>query len=220
MRCSPSRSFSSLVITVVLTDATVLLQSGTAAELLVGMQAACGDDVGVARGLFADMVLPCCHALSVANTASHVSDDASASASIVALSSLAAKCMLLASDQLSSLAAIYASLALDTSFCELPAQANALIITSCLASLRPDAHGSLPVLNICILLANSGMLVGPEGMSSMCAGAAAALGSLVNKCDSSLALPAASAAFDVLLHRVCTQSRPEHAAHSLAWIVR
>jgi hypothetical protein len=220
LRCSPSRPFSSLDITVVLTDVTVLLQSGTAAELLVGMQAACGDDVGVARGLFADMVLPCCHALSVANAASHVSDDVSASASIVALSSLAAKCMLLASDQLSSLAAIYASLALDTSFCELPAQANALIVTSCLASLRPDAHGSLPVLNICILLANSGMLVGPAGMSSMCAGAAAALGSLVNKCDSSLALPAASAAFDVLLHRVCTQSRPEHAAHSLAWIVR
>jgi hypothetical protein len=183
------------------------------------MEAASGDDANVASGLFTDMVLPCCRALSQSHQ-QHSSDELTVSSSIVALSSLAAKCMRMSRDQLASLVALYASLGLDHSFCELPPGINALIITSCIVNLRPDAHGSLPVMNLCILLANSGMLEAPCVKQSLCVGAGAALGSLINKCQASLSASAAAAAIDVLHHRVSTQSEPNAAARSLAWILR
>lgn len=198
---------------------TPYAQGGTAAELLCGMEAASADDANVASGLFTDMVLPCCRALSQGHQ-QHSSDEPAVSSSIVALSSLAAKCMRMARDQLASLVALYASLGLDHSFCELPPGTNALIITSAIVNLRPDVHDSLPVMNLCILLANSGLLEAPSGKQSLCVGAGAALGSLLNKCQASLSFSAAAAAIDVLQQRVSTQSEPNAAARSLAWILR
>jgi hypothetical protein len=201
------------------TVAHPFLQGGTAAELLFGMAAASGDDANVASELFTDMVLPCCRALSQSDQ-QHSSNELTVSSSIVALASLAAKCMRMARDQLASLVALYASLGLDHSFCELPPGINALIITSCIVNLRPDVHDSLPVINLCILLANSGLLEAPCVEQSLCVGAGAALGSLVNKCEASLSASAAAAAIDVLHQRVSTQSEPNAAARSLAWILR
>jgi hypothetical protein len=183
------------------------------------MEAASGSDAGVAGGLFADMVLPCCRALSLSRRRESCGEEA-VCPSIVALASLAAKCMRMARDQLASLTALYASLEIDSSFYELPPDDSALIVTSCIVSLAPDVHGSLPVLNLCILLANSSMLLAPPGSQSLCAGAGAALGSLVNKCEASVTASAAAAAFDVLHHRVTTQRQSDAAAQSLAWIVR
>jgi hypothetical protein len=182
------------------------------------MEAASGDDLNVASGLFADMVLPCCRAL--ARHQRDAADEVLVLPFVVALSSLAAKCMRMARDQLASLVALYASLGLDQSFCELPPGVSLLIVTSCIVNLRPDEHATLPVRNLCILLANSGTLEAPAGRRSLCAGAGAALGSLVNKCHESLSVSAAAAAFDVLHQRVSTQSEPDAAARSLAWILR
>lgn len=185
----------------------------------MGMEAASGDDADVAERLFADMVLPCCRSLAHRHQQDS-SDEVSVSPSIVALSSLAAKCMRIARDQLASLVALYASLGLDPSFCELPPGACVLIITSAIVNLRPEHHPALPIINMCILLSNSSMLEAPAGKQSLCEGAGAALGSLVNKCHESLSVSASAAAFDVLHHRVCTQSEPDAAARSLAWVLR
>ncbi len=195
------------------------VQGAAATELLIGMEAASGSDAEVAAGLFADMVLPCSRALTLSRRRESCGEEAVCPA-IVALASLAAKCMRMARDQLASLTALYASLEIDSSFFELPPDDCALIVTSCIVSLAPSVHGSLPILNLCILLANSSMLLAPPGPQSLCAGAGAALGSLVNKCEASVAASAAAAAFDVLHHRVTTQRQSDAAAQSLAWIVR
>jgi hypothetical protein len=186
---------------------------------MMGMQAASGDDAGVADGLFTDMVLPCCRALSHSRRR-ELTDETSAGSFVIALSSLAAKCMRMSRDQLRSLVALYTSLGIDSSFCELPSDSNVLIVTSCIASLAPETHRNLPVVKMCILLANSSMLVAATGAKSLCCGAGAAVGSLVNKCDESVSVSAATAAFDVLYHRASTQIQSDGAAQGLAWIVR
>jgi hypothetical protein len=183
------------------------------------MQSVSGDDADVAGGLFADLVLPSCRALSQ-NRQVVSTGDAAVSPSVVELSSLAANCMRMSRDQLASLAALCTSLRIDSSFCELPSDSSALIVTSCIASLAPDVHRSLPVVNMCILLANSSMLVAPTGTKSLCCGAAAAVSSLVNKCEESISAEAAAAAFDVLYHRANLHGQAEDAAQGLAWVVR
>jgi hypothetical protein len=70
------------------------------------------------------------------------------------------------------------------------------------------------------LLANAGLLTAPTGRASICVGAGAAIGSLLNKCDASQCAPAAVAAFDVIIQRASTQGESDAAAESLAWIVR
>jgi hypothetical protein len=56
------------------------------------------------------------------------------------------------------------------------------------------------------------MLEAPAGKQSLYEGAGAALVSLVNKCHEFLSVSAADAAFNVLQHRVSTQSEPDAAA--------